>query len=358
MNIRRLFRWLDQLSVDASMERIAMSCREHLQEFSLEYDHKSGFVFVLGGMVGPLAVLRTTQASCSERESNRIVAIAIEGAARVGLAYSFHPQRTVLMSSCEDLIASVLIEGASLEEVSGCVEGFFSCIPKDAEWSSLWFQEIRRAVQQSLSQPKVGRDVPEASLSIEPLYHQDRLLCETLVRTNHPLKLAQQTTANAIVSILSRHIKAAGKRLRSDQIERVEINMLSGLIDSSFREYLASLLVFYPESIPPSSDWSMKQKSEIDTLSQVIQINSMDWDQHWLMHYQTLGRIYATATYKERREWILGRGNLGRMRFFMLERALRNHISIEEFACTYPVSIQLYTTRGGCWKETIEELED
>ena len=356
MNIRRLFRWLEQVS-DASLYDVARRCTEHFSDFSLSQKEKQGLSFVLGGMVGPLACLRVRDSNASLEEANRIVALAMEGAARVGMGYAFHPRREVLVSLCEDLIACTLIAGKSLEGAAGSMGHLFACIPKSETFSHEWFQEIRSAVDNVMDteSPDLG-ELSEYSLSIEPLYQQTRFLCETLICAPYNLHFTQQTTALALESILSRHIKASGRRLRADQVKALEIEILSGLMDDSLKEHLATQIVFYPDPIAPKSDWSPKHKSDIERLMCLIEIEECDWKQHWKMEYQALGRLYMTATKKEREDWIVRRGNLSLLQFLWTESKLRNHISIEEYSFLFPVSLRLHTTRGGCWKEKVERL--
>jgi len=357
MNIRRLFRWLEQVSED-SLYGIAQRCRDHLRDFSLSKNEHNGLSFVLGGMVGPLACLRVKEANCSQEEANRIVALAMEGAARLGMAYSFHPRKENLTSLCEDLISCALLGGKNLEDVAGCMCILFSSIPKAETFSNAWFQEIRNAVDDVIkSGVKENGELSENSLSIEPLYQQQRFLCETLICAPYDLSFTQLTTAFALDSILSRHIKAAGKRLRVDQVKALEIELLSGVMDDSLREHLAAKLLFYPEPILPSSDWSPKRRGEIENLMHIIQIEERDWDKYWDMEYKALGRLYMTSTKKEREAWIVRSGQLSWLKFMLMERMLINHVSIEEYSFIFPVSLRLHTSRGGCWKEKIERLQ-
>ena len=356
MNIRRLFRWLEQVS-DESLYDVARRCTEHLDGFSVSNTDRRGLAFVLGGMVGPLAVLRVQESDCSSEQANRVVALAMEGAARVGVAYAFHPRKDIFVSLCEDLIARTLLDGRKLEDVAGCVEPLFSCIPKEDSFSSAWFQEIRSAVDAIAQSDKRGSvELSESCLSIEPLYHQQRFLCETLICAPYTIRFEQLTAALALESILSRHIKAAGKRLRADQIQSLEIELLSGLMDDSLKEHLAAQMVFHPDPIAPRSDWSPKQKGDIEKLTCVIQIEECDWGKHWSMEYQALGRLYMTATKKERESWVVRRGQLSWFQFLWMERAIKNSIAIEEYSFLFPVSLRLHTTRGGCWKEKLERL--
>lgn len=347
MNIRRLFRWLEQIA-DDSLYGAAQRCREHL-------DDQNGRSYVLGGMVGTLACMRVRD--CSQEQANRVVALAMEGAARLGLAYSFHPRKEILMALCEDLIACTLLSGKSLEDTSGLMSVLFSCIPKAEAFSNAWFQEIRSSVEHTIERGGKGAEhLPEHSLSVEPLYHQERFLCETLVCVPYDLSLAQQTTALALDSILSRHVKAAGKRLRVDQIERLEIEIMSGVMDDALKEQLAAQMVFHPDPIASKSDWSAKQVGDIQNLMHIIQAEESDWSSHWKMEYQALGGVYKTATKKEREDRIVRRCQLSWLRFQWMERALNSNISIEEYTFVFPVFLRLYTSRGGCWKEKVERL--
>lgn len=356
MNIRRLFRWLEQVS-DASLYDIGRRCKEHLGDFSILDSDRKGLSFVLGGMVGPLACLRVQEADCSSKDADRVVSLAMEGAARVGMGYAFHPRRDILVSLCEDLIACTLLAGKNLEAAAGRMGVLFSCIPKSETFSNEWFLEIRSSVDGVMDSEQRGdSQLSEYSLSIEPLYQQQRFLCETLICAPYALHFEQQTTALALENILSRHIKAAGKRLRADQIETLEIELLSGLMDDSLKEHLATQMVFYPDPIAPKSDWSPKQKSDIEHLMGIIRIEECDWTQHWSMEYQALGRLYMTATQKERESWVVRRGHLSWLQFMWMERRLRNRISIEEYSFFFPVSLRLHTTRGGCWKEKLGRL--
>ena len=356
MNIRRLFRWLEQVN-DESLHAVGRRCLEHLNDFSLQNDEIKGLSYVLGGMVGPLACLRVRDSSCSQQDANRIVSLAMEGAARVGLGFAFHPRKKVLVSLCEDLIACTLLAGKNLESAAGNMEILFSFVPNSEVFSLEWFHEIRCGVDGIMNQDQRGKGtLSEYSLSIEPLYQQERFVCETLICAPYALHFEQQTTALALDNILSRHIKAAGKRLRADQIQLHEIEILSGVMDDSLKEHLAAQIVFHPDPIVPKSDWQPKHKSDIEKLISVIQITECDWTQHWNMEYKALGRLYLTATKKERENWLVRHGRLSWLQFVWMERLLKNRISIEEHSFYFPVFLRLHTTRGGCWKEKVSRL--
>ena len=197
-------------------------------------------------------------------------------------------------------------------------------------------KKFRSAVEDAMESGTKGEDqLPEHSLSVEPLYHQQRFLCETLVCVPYALSLAQQTTALALDGILSRHVKAAGKRLRVDQIERLRLSFMSGVMDDTLKEQLAAQMVFHPDPIAPKSDWSAKQVGDIQNLMHLIQMEESDWSSHWKHGVQALGGMYMTATKKEREDWIIKRGQLSWLRFQWMERALKSNISIEEYTFVF-----------------------
>jgi hypothetical protein len=280
------------------------------------------------------------------------LAIATEGASRIGFAYSFHKQAPSFSALCEVLIAKTLIRKEPLSSVCDRVGMLFAMAPQQLCFSPLWFAQIVSTVDVVCTAQTVDVRLPAASLSIEPLYHQDRMLSETMVLGKYALPLPQHTAMEGVEEILIRHIKAASKRLRLDQIAHIDITLPYGTGTEELRTKLSAMILTYPDPIVEDAEYSAEEEKSLHDISKKIRFHSSEsaWKEHWRVRYKTLGSLYATATSFERGSWINQHQGVGRASHFLLERVLGSRLSIEEFSFSFPISVELYTTRGGCWK--------
>jgi hypothetical protein len=117
------------------------------------------------------------------------------------------------------------------------------------------------------------------------------------------------------------------------------------------------MMLTYPDSSPTDKVYSEEEKKQLHELSTKINFSATEdgWKEHWRVRYKTLGALYETATSLERGRWLHRNQKIGRASHYLLERALVSQLSIEEFSFSFPVSVELYTTRGGCWKEKRKE---
>ena len=277
----------------------------------------------------------------------------------LGLAYAFHPNKKAYTALFEGLIAKTLIRGEKLEALGSRVAMAFSMAPQTSATSPLWFRQILATTEVALRAVEEEHALPETSLSIEPLFHQDRKLGETLVLGKHPLPIEQHTAIEAVEEILSRHIKAASKRLRPDQLKELQIETPSSAAMDQLRERIAAMIIQYPDSIDLSQAWKAENRDLLSQISKRITIipQRKGWMQHWEHNYVSLGQLYRTSVHRERVRWISQQHELGTLGFMKLESRLGHSLSIEEHRFCYPVSVSLYTTRGGCWKENRTEPE-
>ena len=354
MNINRLLRWLDRLCVTETMLKREHRRMQHLKKFSLQEEFSRAFPYQLGGITGPISYLCVQASVLEEKEKQRIVSIATEGASMLGLAYAFHPHKKEYMALLEGLIAKTLIGGDKLESLGSRVAMAFAMAPQASAISPLWFRQILATTEVVLQATNEDYDLPQTCLSIEPLFHQERRLGETLVLGDHPLPIEQHTAVEAVEEILSRHITAASKRLRADQLKELQIELPSFPAIGQLRERIAAMIMQYPAPIVFSQDWKDENRDALSQLSQRIEFipQSKRWRQHWEHNYASLGKLYRTSVYRERLRWISQRHQFGTIGFMRLESRLGHSLAIEEHRFYYPVSVSLYTTRGGCWKES------
>jgi|GEM_PF-5513527 len=353
MNIERLLRWLDGLEVTPAMRMRERRRIAHLEDFRLDRCFSRSFPYQLGGMTGPLAYVCIRDSNLPAEQEERLLTIATEGASRIGLAYAFHPSKEAYMALFEVFLAKVLVRGDRLEGLGKRVAMMLAMAPQHIAFSPLWFQHILATVEVALVAPPENFSFPSCSLSIEPLYHQDRMCGETLTLGQHPLPIAQHTTIEAMEDILSRHIKASDRRLRPDQIKEIVIDIPYGINDDLLANHIARLAIQFPELSLPSAAWEVENQELIHQLKQKIRWESKPqlWIDHWEKNYAVLGALFRTAPRADRALW-LQRNSIGRLNMLRLERNLRPNLALEEYEFCFPVSVSLYTTRGGCWKSS------
>ena len=356
MNIDRLLRWLEQMHITDAMHQREKRRLAHLSPLTIDEPFPYAFPYQLGGITGLVAYLCVQEGNIRAEEKERILSIATEGASRLGLAYSFHPLKNAYMALFEGLLAKTLMEKENLEGIHQRVAMAFAMSPQVSDPSPFWLRQILATIDVALQAKIEVYALPKASLSIEALYHQDRMLGETLVLGKHPLPIQEHTAIEAVEEILSRHIKAASKRLRPDQVKAIEIELPIGGSGDRLKERIAAMILQYPETCSWSQEWRAEHREELYTIAQRITLvpQPQRWFDHWKKNYSMLGRLYRSASYEERKQW-LSNYQLGSIRCLMLEKQLCTSLVIEEYEFCYPVSVSLYTTRGGCWKESRTE---
>lgn len=216
---------------------------------------------------------------------------------------------------------------------------------------------------------------------------------ETLSFSLSPSSVWHQTAVQGVQEILRRHVKAADKRLRLDQLERIEIRagalpcgleqlaaehggLDAAAVPTSMRRAIGALVVAYeygPSQLEQS--WLDANHDDISEAARRVEV-SHDWRYtvRLVDHLvDVLSPLFAGVTLPE----LVGAGQQARRAFGttfaapgaaellalvqarpdrVLERL--RHTSgdmatarLREWQMTMPVDIKLFTTRGGSWPE-------
>lgn len=218
-------------------------------------------------------------------------------------------------------------------------------------------------------------------------------LTETLAFSLIPANLWHQVPIQSVGEILRRHVKASDKRLRVDQIERIEVSTTAfgwaleqkmadhpGLdpasVPLSLRRSVGALVVAYelgPDQLEPA--WLEKNRDDISEVARRVDV-SHDW-RHTLKlvdhMVDVLSPLLAGVTSAE----LVQASHLAKASFGLslprpgaaellgvlqsrpdrlLERLKHSsgdlsHARLREFQFQYGSDVKLYTTRGGSWPE-------
>ncbi len=216
---------------------------------------------------------------------------------------------------------------------------------------------------------------------------------ETLAFSLIPANLWLQTGIQGAEEILRRHVKAADKRLRADQLERVEIRcgalaygmeqgagehagLQAGALPSSMRRAIGALVVAYqygPSEL--EQGWLDRHQDTIAEIARRVEV-AHDW-RHTLRLVDHLVDVMSPLLAGLTLGELVGAGQQARRAFGvqlpppgpaellavlqarpdrLLDRL--THTSgdltsarIREWQALLPVEIKLFTTRGGSWPE-------
>jgi len=265
------------------------------------------------------------------------------------LAYHGIDHQSSWVGLFEGLIIQQLIAQRPLVALMDKIPMIFALAPQQSVSSPLWQAHIIQTAQFIFAQPAESYPLHATRFSIESLYHQEDWLNGTMVLAKHPVSLEGQTAVQALEDILERHIKAADKRLRPDQLEKIFIFAPTNIHIQKLRRYLAELVVRYP---------NMNQDISLDLLHQtekkiLIIEESQRWKSYFQRFSQTFGEVCRTAQPQEYRTWVEKKTESW-LRSFLFSSFSNRQNRIREFSFLFPVSVELYTTRGGCWKSSQE----
>lgn len=218
-------------------------------------------------------------------------------------------------------------------------------------------------------------------------------LTDTIAFSLHPASVWHQTSIQGVAEILRRHVKASDKRLRLDQLERIEIrsSVLSwgleqaaaehpGLdpaaIPTSARRAIGALLVAYeygPAQLDPA--WLAANQDEVAEAARRVEV-SHDW-RHTLRFVDHVVDVAAPLLAGVTLSELISAGQQARRAFGLTlpppggaellavlqarpDRVLDRlkHASgdlasarLREWQFVFPAEVKLFTVRGGSWPE-------
>ncbi len=223
----------------------------------------------------------------------------------------------------------------------------------------------------------------------------DAWLSQTLVYKSMPGPIAWQSALQALNEVLARHVKAAGKRLRADQVDRIEISLPGPAL--ALAERAAGRPVSSPWGVPwrlnaaigvlvadhtlggrthDPEVWSAMQERVRQVASKVVVQH--DWDLTKQMVQHTLdiwAPLLAGVTASELQEALrMGKGVHGvparpggagvlallRMRPGKWLEQMRyssgnlSDVHVDEWQYRLGARVRVGTTRGGSWPEVRE----
>ncbi len=181
-----------------------------------------------------------------------------------------------------------------------------------------------------------------------------------------PVALEWLTTVQSVEEILSRHLKAASKRLRIQQIERIKILVPHCLADreTTFRAWIAKYVLTHEWSTEQlDAHWNSKHTPLIQELVHNIEIEYAPHltEQLYTQLLTELPDFFVGVT----TEQLAQVSNLPiRWNAVRSHKALRKAIQgcayasghptqaqLDAFEIQFPVEVRLMTTRGGTWPE-------
>lgn len=203
-------------------------------------------------------------------------------------------------------------------------------------------------------------------------------LTRTVVLKASPGMAWTSVAVEAVDEILHRHVRAAEKRLRTDQVERVEIRVgtlpytmerWSDVIDgfdpfvlgSSIKRSVGALVAFHERTPEVLADPSARAEEIAAVASRVEVVH--DWKctlgtvEGLAPVLSALGAPAVGTAVRMRESGMLPVPDARALVAGRLDRVLRALArrgdlgGIESFAWRLPVEVKLYTTRGGWWPE-------
>ncbi|MEC7985313.1 MAG: hypothetical protein VX278_09120, partial [Myxococcota bacterium] len=241
MDIKRLVSWaysVDEIPDQIQRNTIARQryIEKNIPEDTLELSEKIYVIgqgrflsYQIGGIVGPLSTLMSQDRSLSAQERIRVCSIACEAASRVGLAFEFTPLRQSYTALTEAIFTIALAEKKDRQTVETALEHSFSlaCVGDWSLYPGMLMRACFSLAEQLFRAPLASSFgmLPPASLPISSLYQNHTWVGATQVLSAHPVPLVLQTAVQSVNEVLQRHLKAAGKRLRMDQVQEIRLFM-------------------------------------------------------------------------------------------------------------------------------------
>lgn len=371
-----------------------------------EYDD-----FLLAGRTGLGAVPLPWSLAKGRKVEDLLAATVIgnEIGGRVGLAMLLGPRGSSIdthVPAAAGAAAAAWLSGLDAAGIAGAVSAAVGegqrLSPADvADDPAAIGRRPAQAAQRALRAPRGQADLLEASSPFwQPLCDAPLMgafgglgsawLTRTLVLKPQAVMAWACVPVQAVAEILARHVKAAEKRLRPDQIERIEVRV--GLLPWAMDTASGSL-----GEMPAAFTWSLKraigtlvtrhdlrpadltaaalaerQADIADVAARVEIVHDWSLTVATLEHFtRVLGPLFAdlgAAGLRGVRQRLRDAGSwpaLGPEDVLPLvkarpDRVLRNlrarpgdlgDVDLAEFKWHQPVEVKLYTTRGGWWPE-------
>ena len=301
--------------------------------------------------------------------------IAIELSARMGVATFLHPisvrQRTSLISLY--VVYEGLIREVSSEQMAASWEHALTNAPQFTEYSNKDCALVSNVLHfwaiQCLdhSYPAEGWQMTNiltgARLQLGQVWYWG-----TIRYTKVPGSLVWLTAIQSVEEILERHIKAASKRLRWQQVKRIQVEAPHSLRGSAedLRYWIAAYVLTHSwNSEMLSTDWQRKNAPALRSLMSVIEF---EWSVHkteemWTQSLQELSTLFVGITPSQIAEvselpidrWSVRQAEHRGLKS-MIQRCQNStnqttQPQLDSFELCIPVEIRLLTSRGGTWPE-------
>lgn len=347
--------------------------------------------WLLAGRTGLGAVPAAWARAAGHSVDDVLLATAIgnEIGGRIGLATMLGPRgegsdpRPVAAAAAA---TSAWLDGVDEEGIAGAVAaavdglGVVPLVDRVADPGALGREALARGLgsrggdAEGLSRMEAWSLLPGAYSALGSLW-----LTRTLVIKPAPGFPWTSVAVEAVDEILHRHVHAADKRLRTDQVERIEIrvgtlpytmerwsDVIDGLdpfvVGASIKRSVGALVAFHERTPEVLADPSAKADEIAAVASRVEVVH--DWK-------ATLGTVEGLApvlsalgapavgtAMRMRESGMLPLPEARALVAGRLDRVLRALArrsgdlgSIESFTWRLPVEVKLYTTRGGWWPE-------
>lgn len=344
-----------QTSIPAGiLERTKEECSRS-QEASL-------FTLHWGGLFAQnLNTLLAEYPEQSEDKQCRAIVLASELSARIGLGYFF--SSSVEIQSVSQVVFEVVLRGvlteSSVEALEAALERALELMPtcqlqfssQDSLHSALlssWSSVVLSSEQKVHWRPKVFLSGVLSSLG-------EVWLMETCVQTAIPSSVHWFSALQAIEDIYTRHIKAADKRLRVDQVVLIDVHLphfLSELPIQGLKEAIAHYAHHHSwDSLGESSGKTLTLASKIQVHFSVEQSLK-----YWESLFQIFPNVFAGISdvlFSNTDDFSF----LERRRFHKILGALKYEKQvwkkdISKLKIGFPSQVVLYTTRGGKWNSS------
>ena len=190
----------------------------------------------------------------------------------------------------------------------------------------------------------------------------------TIRYTEVPGSLIWLTAIQSVVEILDRHIKAASKRLRWQQVKRIQVEAPHSLRGSAedLRYWIAAYVLTHSwNSEILSTDW---QRTNAPALRSLMSVIEFEWsvkktEEMWTQSLQELSTVFVGITPSQIAEvsdlpidrWSVRQAEHRGLKS-MIQRCQHStnqttQPQLDAFELCIPVEIRLLTSRGGTWPE-------
>ena len=346
----------------------------------------------IGGAAGLVSVAQVWDEG-SERtlgELLRITRLSAEGASRIGASMLLQGrlERQSLMSLVEATVAAALLRGCTQAQLADALSIALSCPPRlhpaALDGGGRFHRVVIDAGRSAVADALDGRSGPGDLLgsSDGPLQQRNLLraafslpndawLSSALILSDVPGPAVFHPALQALAEILNRHLKAADKRLRWDQVQSIKVtvpamegwlvhrNVPLHAVHRSLPWLLSILVVGHalgPAELEPG--WIRKN---LDRIHHVLSRVEIIWEPRsnldgWLNAIKTVPWLFCGLAPDE----VFGAIPMPLQKRFILRHRVgvsksladtTRALHLDDFQFSFPSGIQLYTTRGGRWPE-------